>query len=268
VPVPARRTAREVLQDLGEQYGPPLQFLIVVVILWELAAWALGIPDWLFPPPHRVAQRFLEARRLGFHTAITLSEALAGFGLSAVLGPLVAAGIANMPFLERGVFPYIVLANAVPIVAIAPLLTVWLGFGIAPKIAVAMIITFFPIVTNTARGLSSADYRIIRMMRSLNASRFEIFRKIQVPTALPYIFAGFKISLSLSLIGAVVGEFYGGGDRGLGYLITVTAAQFDTPLLFVAVGILAVSGVMFFQVTALFERRLIYWASQDVAGQR
>ncbi|HYA51472.1 MAG TPA: ABC transporter permease [Streptosporangiaceae bacterium] len=268
MPVPARRTAREVLQDLGEQYGPPLQFLIVVVILWELAAWALGIPDWLFPPPHRVAQRFLEARRLGFHTAITLSEALAGFGLSAVLGPLVAAGIANMPFLERGVFPYIVLANAVPIVAIAPLLTVWLGFGIAPKIAVAMIITFFPIVTNTARGLSSADYRIIRMMRSLNASRFEIFRKIQVPTALPYIFAGFKISLSLSLIGAVVGEFYGGGDRGLGYLITVTAAQFDTPLLFVAVGILAVSGVMFFQVTALFERRLIYWASQDVAGQR
>ncbi|HYB72282.1 MAG TPA: ABC transporter permease, partial [Candidatus Sulfotelmatobacter sp.] len=260
MPVRSRRTAREVLQDLREQYGPPLHFLIVVIILWELAAWALGIPDWLFPPPHRVAQRFLEARRLGFHTAITLSEALAGFGLSAVLGPLVAAGIANMPFLERGVFPYIVLANAVPIVAIAPLLTVWLGFGVAPKIAVAMIITFFPIVTNTARGLSSADYRIIRMMRSLNASRFEIFRKIQVPTALPYIFAGFKISLSLSLIGAVVGEFYGGGDKGLGYLITVTAAQFDTPLLFVAVGILAVSGVMFFQVTALFERRLIYWA--------
>ncbi len=268
MPVRARRTAREVLQDLREQYGPPLQFLVVVVVLWELAAWALGIPDWLFPPPHRVVQRFLEARRLGFHTAITLSEALAGFGLSAVLGPLVAAGIANMPFLERGVFPYIVLANAVPIVAVAPLLTVWLGFGIAPKIAVAMIITFFPIVTNTARGFSSADYRIIRMMRSLNASRFEIFRKIQVPTALPYIFAGFKISLSLSLIGAVVGEFYGGGDRGLGYLITVTAAQFDTPLLFVAVGILAVSGVMFFQITALFERRLIYWASQDVAGQR
>jgi NitT/TauT family transport system permease protein len=266
--VRARRTAREFLQDLREQYGPPLHFLLVVVILWELAAWALGIPDWLFPPPHRVAQRFLEARRLGFHTAITLSEALAGFGLSAVLGPLMAAGIANMPFLERGVFPYIVLANAVPIVAVAPLLTVWLGFGVAPKIAVAMIITFFPIVTNTARGLSSADYRIIRMMRSLNASRFEIFRKIQVPTALPYIFAGFKISLSLSLIGAVVGEFYGGGDKGLGYLITVTAAQFDTPLLFVAVGILAVSGVMFFQVTALFERRLIYWATQDVAGQR
>lgn len=268
MPVRARRTAREFLQDLREQYGPPLHFLLVVVILWELAAWALGIPDWLFPPPHRVAQRFLEARRLGFHTAITLSEALAGFGLSAVLGPLMAAGIANMPFLERGVFPYIVLANAVPIVAVAPLLTVWLGFGVAPKIAVAMIITFFPIVTNTARGLSSADYRIIRMMRSLNASRFEIFRKIQVPTALPYIFAGFKISLSLSLIGAVVGEFYGGGDKGLGYLITVTAAQFDTPLLFVAVGILAVSGVMFFQVTALFERRLIYWATQDVAGQR
>lgn len=263
-----RRTPGEVLQDLWEQYGPPLQFLLILIVCWELVAWALTIPDWLLPPPHRVAQRMLGARNLLLHARVTLSEALAGFGLSALIGPIVAAGIANLKFLERGVFPYIVLANAVPIVAIAPLLTVWLGFGIAPKIAVAMIITFFPIVTNTARGLTSADYRIIRMMQSLNASRFEIFRKIQVPTALPYIFAGFKISLSLSLIGAVVGEFYGGGDKGLGYLITVTAAQFDTPLLFVAVGILAAAGVGFFQITSFFERRLIYWATQDVAEQR
>jgi len=263
-----RRTPGEALQDLWEQYGPPLQFLVLVVIAWEVVAWALTIPDWLLPPPHRIVRRFTEARNLGLHTRITLVEALAGFGLSALIGPIVAAGIANIKFLERGVFPYIVLANAVPIVAVAPLLTVWLGYGLAPKVAVAMIITFFPIVTNTARGLASADYRMIRMMHCLNASAFEIFRKIQVPTALPYIFAGFKISLSLSLIGAVVGEFYGGGDKGLGYLITVTAAQFDTPLLFVAVAILAVSGVGFFQITAFFERRLIYWATQDVAEQR
>jgi NitT/TauT family transport system permease protein len=256
------------VQGLREQYGPPAQFLVLVVVLWEVAAWALQIPNWLFPPPHRIVQRFLEARNLGYHTFVTLSEALAGFALSAVIGPLLAAGIANIRFLERGVFPYIVLANAVPIVAIAPLLTVWLGYGIAPKVAVAMIITFFPIVTNSARGFASADYRIVRLMESLNASRFVIFRKIQMPTALPYIFAGFKISLSLSLIGAVVGEFYGGGDKGLGYLITATAAQFDTPLLFVAVAILAISGVGFFQIATLFERRLIYWASADVADQR
>ena len=263
-----RRTASEMLQELRDQYAPPLQFLVLVIVGWELGAWALEIPNWLFPPPHRIVQRFFEARNLGYHTFVTLSEALAGFALSAIVGPILAAGIANMKFLERGVFPYIVLANAVPIVAIAPLLTVWLGYGIAPKVAVAMIITFFPIVTNSARGFISADYRIIRLMQSLNASRFEIFRKIQMPTALPYIFAGFKISLSLSLIGAVVGEFYGGGDKGLGYLITATAAQFDTPLLFVAVAILAVAGVSFFQIAALFERRLIYWAAQDVAAQR
>jgi NitT/TauT family transport system permease protein len=263
-----RRSAGEMAQEFREQYGPPLQFLVVVLVLWEVVAWALAIPNWLLPPPHRIVERFLEARNLGYHTVVTLSEALAGFALSAVIGPLLAAGIANMRFLERGVFPYIVLANAVPIVAIAPLLTVWLGYGIAPKIAVAMIITFFPIVTNSARGFASADYRIVRLMQSLNASRLTIFRKIQVPTALPYIFAGFKISLSLSLIGAVVGEFYGGGDRGLGYLITATAAQFDTPLLFVAVAILAVSGVGFFQIATLFERRLIYWATAEVAAQK
>src|SRR5262249_22427196 len=188
------------------------------------------------------------------------------FALSAIVGPLLAAGIANVRFLERGVFPYIVLANAVPIVAIAPLLTVWLGYGVAPKVAVAMIITFFPIVTNSARGFASADYRIVRLLESLNASRFTIFRKIQVPTALPYVFAGFKISLSLSLIGAVVGEFYGGGDKGLGYLITATAAQFDTALLFVAVAILAVSGVGFFQIATLFERRVIYRGTPRVGG--
>jgi NitT/TauT family transport system permease protein len=256
------------LQELREQYGPPVQVLVIVVVVWELGAWALEIPSWLLPAPHRIVARFLEARHLGSHTVATLSEALAGFALSAIIGPMLAAGIANVRFLERGVFPYIVLANAVPIVAIAPLLTVWLGYGAAPKVAVAMIITFFPVVTNAARGFISADYRIIRLMRSLNASRFEIFRKIQLPTALPYIFAGFKISLSLSLIGAVVGEFYGGGDKGLGYLITATAAQFDTPLLFVAVAILAIAGVGFFQIATLVERRLISWATPDVATHR
>src|SRR4029450_3780612 len=105
------------VQGLREQYGPPAQFLVLVVVLWEVAAWALQIPNWLFPPPHRIVQRFLEARNLGYHTFVTLSEALAGFALSAVIGPLLAAGIANIRFLERGVFPYIVLANAVPIVA-------------------------------------------------------------------------------------------------------------------------------------------------------
>jgi NitT/TauT family transport system permease protein len=263
-----RVTVAELLQTAREQYGPPLAFLIVVVAVWEVGAWALAIPTWLLPPPHRILQRFVEARNLGYHTVVTLGEALAGFALSAIVGPMLAAGIANLRFLERGVFPYIVLANAVPIVAVAPLLTVWLGYGVAPKVAVAMIISFFPIVTNAARGFASADYRIVRLMESLNASRFVIFRKIQVPTALPYIFAGFKISLSLSLIGAVVGEFYGGGDKGLGYLITATAAQFDTPLLFVAVAILALSGVGFFQVATLFERRLIYWSTAEVGAQR
>src|SRR5919108_3172161 len=132
---------RDLLQEVREQYGPPLQFLALVVALWELGAWALAIPNWLLPPPHRIVQRFLEARNLGHHTAVTLFEALAGFALSAIVGPVVAAGIANIRFLERGVFPYIVLANAVPIVAVAPLLTVWLGYGMAPKVAVAMIIT-------------------------------------------------------------------------------------------------------------------------------
>ena len=150
-------------------------------------------------------------------------EALAGFLISAVLGISLSAGIVHSRFLERGVFPYVIVSNAIPIIAIIPLLTIWFGFGIAPKIMICSIISFFPIVTNTTRGLKSADRRIIEFMRSINATRPEILLKVQLPSALPFIFASFKIAASLALVGAVVAEFYS-SDVGLGYLI-ITASD-------------------------------------------
>jgi NitT/TauT family transport system permease protein len=142
-----------------------------------------------------------------------------------------------------------------------------MGHGLAPKIALAMIITFFPIVANTTRGLISADYRMIRMMRSLNASGWTIFRKIQIPTALPYMFAGFKVSTSLCLIGAVVGEFFG-GDVGLGYMLVLAESGMETPVVFVVIAVLAAAGIIMFQIVSLLERKFIFWASQDIAEQK
>ena len=158
-------------------------------------------------------------------------------------------------FLERGVFPYVIVSNAIPIIAIIPLLTIWFGFGLAPKIMICAIISFFPIVTNTTRGLKSADRRIIEFMRSINATRSEILFKVQLPSALPFIFASFKIAASLALVGAVVAEFYS-SDLGLGYLIITSATQLRTDLLFVAIAVLAALGVGSFTLFGYLERKV------------
>ena len=233
---------------------PPLLILAVVLGGWELAVKALDIPPWLLPAPSDVVQRFLKTTTLWYHTGITVLEAVAGFAVSAVLGISLSAGIVHSRFLERGVFPYVIVSNAIPIIAVIPLLTIWFGFGIAPKIMICSIISFFPIVTNTTRGLKSADRRIVEFMRSINATRLELLVKVQLPSALPFIFASFKIAASLALVGAVVAEFYS-SDRGLGYLVITSATQLRTDLLFVAIVVLAALGVSSFMFFGWLERK-------------
>jgi NitT/TauT family transport system permease protein len=234
---------------------PPLIILCVVLAGWEGAVRLFDVPPWLLPAPTDVATRLLKTSNLWYHTALTVLEALAGFAVSAVLGVLLSAGIVHSRFLERGVFPYIIVSNAIPVVAILPLLTIWFGFGIAPKIMICTIISFFPVVTNTTRGLKSADRRVLEFMRSINATPWTIFYKVQLPSALPFIFAGFKIAASLALVGAVVSEFYS-SDRGLGYLIITSATQLRTDLLFVSIVVLAALGVILFSVFGQLERRV------------
>ena len=250
-----------------ESYGPALIFLVFGLVIWQVVTTSLKVPDWFIPSPLRIVEAFTETKFLWRHTYITLIEALSGFALSMVIGTLMAAGIANSKFLERGVFPYISLSTSIPIAATAPLLIIWMGHDMKPKIALAMIITFFPIVANTTRGLISADYRMIRMMRALNASTWTIFRKIQIPTALPFMFAGFKVSTSLCLIGAVVGEFFG-GDEGLGYMLVLAESGMETPVVFVVIAILAACGISMFQIVAYLEKKFIFWATQDLADQQ
>jgi ABC-type nitrate/sulfonate/bicarbonate transport system permease component len=230
--------------------------------LWELLVHLLHIARWLLPPPSAIALRFVRTQDLWYHTGLTLLEAGTGFAISAVLGIALAAGIANSRFLERGVFPYVIVSNAVPIIAIVPLLNIWLGFGLSIKIVIAAIITFFPIVTNTTRGLKAADARILDLMHSINATRRQVFFKVQLPSALPFIFAGFKIAASLSLVGAVVGEFYG-ADRGLGYLVITAATQLRTDLLFVAIFVLAAIGVLSFSLFGWLENRSLRGAERS-----
>jgi len=237
-----------------ERALPPAIFLVVLLCVWEGAVRWLGIPKWLLPAPSDILLRLLKLRTLWLHTGLTVMEALTGFTASVLLGISLSAGIVHSRFLERGVFPYVVVSNAIPVIAIIPLLTIWFGFGYAPKIMIAAIMSFFPIVTNTTRGLKAADARVLDFMRSINATRWQVFAKVQFPSALPFIFAAFRIASSLSIVGAVVAEFYG-SDRGLGYLVITSATQLQTDLLFVAIGVLATLGIGCFSVFGYIERR-------------
>src|SRR6266481_3819963 len=210
---------------------PPLIILALALGFWELSVKLLDIPPWLLPAPSDVVDRFFKTTTLWYHTGLTLLEALAGFLISAMLGVSLSAGIVHSRFLERGVFPYVIVSNAIPIIA------------------------FFTIVTNTTRGLKATDRRIIEFMRSINATRSEILLKVQLPSALPFIFASFKIAASLALVGAVVAEFYS-SDRGLGYLIITSATQLRTDLLFVAIAVLAALGVGSFMLFGYLERKV------------
>src|SRR5260370_19460116 len=176
-------TTATIKNKLRDEILPPVLILAAVLGLWELAVKALYIPPWLLPAPTDVVARFFKTPTLWYHTGFTVLEALGGFTISAVLGIALSAGIVHSRFLERGVFPYVIVSNAIPIIAIIPLLTIWFGFGIAPKIMICSIISFFPIVTNTTRQLKDTDRRIIEFMRSINATRPDILFKVQLPNA-------------------------------------------------------------------------------------
>jgi ABC-type nitrate/sulfonate/bicarbonate transport system permease component len=238
---------------LVEQFAPPLLVLAVLLVAWQAAVRLLDIPPWLLPAPTDIWARLGGTARLWYHTGQTMLEAASGFAVSAVLGVVVSAGIVHSRLLDRSLFPYIVVSNAIPIIAIIPLLTIWFGFGIGPRVMICAIISFFPIVTNTTRGLRSADRRIIEFMHSINATPWKIFYKVQLPSALPFIFAGFKIAGSLALVGAVVSEFYS-SDHGLGYLIITSATELRTDTLFAAITVLAALGVTSFSLFGYLER--------------
>lgn len=238
--------------------APAIGFLIVLLGAWQAAVALLNVEEYILPPPTDVASAFTEMEGLWFNTRQTLTVAAMGFAISAVLGIITAAAIVHSRLVERAMFPYVVLAQAIPIIAILPLLTIWMGFGNGPKIAITAIITFAPIVTNTVRGLKSADKSVRDFMRSINAGRLEVFRKVELFAALPYIFAAFRIAIPLALIGAVVGEFYG-SDRGLGFVITNAATQLQTADLFVAVVLLGAIGVILVALVGALERRIVRW---------
>jgi NitT/TauT family transport system permease protein len=233
--------------------------LIALVAAWELLCRALNIPVFLIPAPSQVAWRLYEKRDLYLiHTWTTLYETTAGFLLAVVFGILCAAVIVVIPKLRDIVMPLLLVAQLVPKVAIAPLLLIWFGYGLFPKVLVAFLVAFFPIVVNGASGLASVQPELLDLGHSLQASRWQIFWKFRIPSALPELFSGMKVAVTLAIIGAIIGEFVG-GNRGLGYLIIVANQELDTPLAFAAIFLLSAAGIALYAIVEMFERMLIPW---------
>jgi NitT/TauT family transport system permease protein len=237
------------------------QVLVFVAVFaaWEAAVHLLGMKAVILPPPTTTfATMWAKRAYLLHHTWPTVFAIAVGFGLAAVSGFVIAVAIAYSRVINELTYPLLVSAQVVPKIALAPLFLIWFGVGLLPKVVIAALIAFFPIVINTAKGLTSVEPELVQFMRSLGASWWEIFFKISLPWALPYIFAAFKISITLAVVGAVVGEFIA-SDVGLGYVINYANITLETDVMFAGLIVLSAVGILLFLVIVLVERYVMSW---------
>jgi NitT/TauT family transport system permease protein len=241
------------------EYVLPALTLGGVLALWEAATYAFHIPRFIMPAPSAILAEGWEWRyRFVGHTWVTLYETLGGFALSVAVGVPLAVMIVYSPALRSALYPLIVLTQAVPKIAIAPVLLLVLGHGEIPKVIVAFLVAFFPIVVDTATGLAATPPELLDLSRSYRASAFKTFVKVRLPMALPFFFAGAKVAITLSVIGAVVGEFVG-SDVGLGYVILSATSYWKTELAFSSMILLSAMAILLFSAVSFVERLTCPW---------
>ena len=237
----------------------PVLILLALLGIWEAGVYIRDTPRYILPPPSKILVTLNEERaQLLKHSLVTLQEMMFGFALAISIGVPLAILMFEFPILEKAFYPYVIGSQTVPVFAIAPLLVLWFGFGIASKVMMAAIIIFFAIVLNTLDGLKSTDPDTVNLFRILRATRWQILWKVRVPWALPFIFSGAKIGISISTIGAVIGEWVG-ASAGLGYLMLYANASLETPLVFAAIFCLTLLGLGLFTIITLLERFAMPW---------
>ncbi len=247
------------LADLLRRWLPPLVLLTLLILCWELIVRVAEIAPWLLPPPSAIPGAVGgDARDLLRHTFVTAQEVALGLVVSIVLGLLVAVAIAFFPLLERALYPLVVASQTVPLPVLAPLLIIFLGYGIVPKIVLVTLICFFPIVVNTVDGLRAIDHEAINLLRTFGATRWQIFTKVRWPAALPLFFSGLRVAAAFSVIGAVFGELIG-ASSGLGYYIRHETPLFHTAEVYGATIILMLLGIALFLAVRAIEWVALPW---------
>ena len=238
---------------------PSVVIVISLIFAWEIGVWIWEVPDWLLPPPSSIGYTLYDkADLLAGHTIVTLEEVLIGFLLALFFGFLLASCIVLSSMMERALYPIVIASQTVPIIVIAPMLLVWIGYGLAPKVIVVALISFFPVVVNTVDGMKSVDPDLRRLMKTMGAGKWSFYSKIQLPTSMPYMFSGLRVAIAVSVIGAVIGEWVG-ASQGLGYLMMRSKPQFQTELVFASIAILSTMGVVLFASVVILERVVLPW---------
>jgi NitT/TauT family transport system permease protein len=263
---PQQPSALRAADRARSQRRAPATAGLVVSLLLFLAAWELlvlvrGYPPFILPSPSIVASRLaaeLAGGTLVHHARLTIGAAAGGFALALSVSLVLGYALAHLPWLERIIAPQLAATQAVPVVAVAPLIILWVGTGTEARVLVAALVTFFPILSATVAGLRAVPRELIEMAHISGATRLQLLRLVELPLALPGIFVGVKAGLALATTGAVVGEFVGGRD-GLGALINIARGLFDTPLMFAALVVLATVTLLFYLAAVLLERALVRW---------
>jgi NitT/TauT family transport system permease protein len=230
------------------------------LLIWELACIGLGVQEIVLPRPTRIFEVMVNRADILLRFCLeTLWTTVAGFALAIVFGLLLGLAVGASPFVYAGLYPLLIAFNAVPKVAIVPILMIWLGVGALPAIITAFVISFFPIVVNVATGLATIEPELQDVMRSLGASRWDTLTKIGIPRTMPYLFGSLKVAITLAFIGSVISETVG-GNRGIGFLMLSAGARNDTATTFAGLFAIAIMGVLMYALCALIENRMTRWA--------
>jgi NitT/TauT family transport system permease protein len=238
-----------------------LAVLVLFLLLWEYLPGWLGVPQFVLPPFSQVVTegaRIWQGERLLWHASITAAEVVIGFILGSVLGAVIGYALGISPRVEAILSPYLLALQIAPKVAFAPLFVMWLGYTIYPKILVAVLIVFFPVLVNVLTAMRTMDGDLINLARSFSATRFQVFRMVEFPTTLPPLFSGLRIASTLAVIGVVVGELVG-GNMGLGYLLVFFEGQGNTSGVFLVIGALTVIGILAYYGVVLAEKRILHY---------
>lgn len=252
-----------IMEKFTRDNAPWMVTLFLLIFIWHFTTRFFNVPTYILPNPVDVIEELIRKfPSLMYHGGITLSEILIGFFCGMSIAFLLSIGILYSRTVERVVYPFLIFLQVVPKIALAPLFLIWFGYGQMPKIAVSAIMCFFPIIVNTVRGLKSVDNELLDLTDSLNATKLQVFLKIRLPSSMPFVFAGLRIAITLSVIGAVVGEFIG-ADKGLGYLIMLSNVDLETTRMFATLLVLSCMGITLFLSVCGIERLfLAHWPAQ------
>ncbi len=237
----------------------PVLLVLALLVIWQVWVTVAGVASYVLPAPSQIASAFVDARFLVWpHVLTTTAEALLGMAAGAAVGVLLAVAIASMRPLRSSLYPLLVVSQVIPIVVLAPLLVLWFGFGLTPKVIVVALIVFFPVVVSTVGGLTQVDRELVDLVRSMGAGRRQVLRTVLVPAALPALFSGLRISASYAVAGAVIGELVG-AEKGLGLFIDRSRASYQVDRIFVAVVLIALLSLALFGLVALAGRAASPW---------